>query len=127
MRRIFYSYDEHGLGPVRRSVGIAPALSASQRSSILLVAGARAAALFRVPEGTDTPVLPAPRTDFTGIGRGPSLGLHVRRVPGMLDEVLAPPGGRRRRRAASRSDRSGRRTAAEPATLTPSAREVLDS
>jgi predicted glycosyltransferase len=47
MRRIaFYSYDERGLGHVRRSIAIAHAFSAARPSSILLIAGAREAALF---------------------------------------------------------------------------------
>lgn len=76
MRRIaFYSYDEHGLGHVRRSIAIAHALSAAAPASILLIAGAREAALFRLPEGTDTLALPAPSRDFNGERRGPSIGL----------------------------------------------------
>jgi predicted glycosyltransferase len=39
MRRIaFYSYDEHGLGQVRRSIAVAHALSAADPTSILLIA-----------------------------------------------------------------------------------------
>jgi predicted glycosyltransferase len=76
MRRIaFYSYDERGLGHVRRSIAIADAFSAAHRSSILLIAGAREAALFTLPEGTDTLALPAPGTDFNGARRGPASGL----------------------------------------------------
>ena len=76
MRRIaFYSYDEHGLGHVRRSIAIAHAVSAARPTSILLVAGAREAALFELPEGTDTLALPAPGTDFNGSLRGPASGL----------------------------------------------------
>jgi predicted glycosyltransferase len=78
MRRIaFYSYDEHGLGHVRRSIAVAQAVSAAAPSSILLIAGAREAALFRLPEGTDTLALPAPGTDFNGDRRGPSVGLDM--------------------------------------------------
>jgi predicted glycosyltransferase len=76
MRRIaFYSYDEHGLGHVRRSIAIAHAISAERPASILLIAGAREAALFKLPEGTDTLALPAPSTDFNGSRRGPDFGL----------------------------------------------------
>src|SRR6185312_17343820 len=76
MRRIaFYSYDERGVGHVRRSIAIAHAIAADRPSSILLVAGAREAALFRLPEGTDTLALPAPSTDFNGARRGPDIGL----------------------------------------------------
>src|SRR3954451_16527322 len=78
MHRIaFYSYDEQGLGHVRRSIAIAHAVSAAGASSILLIAGAREAALFRLPAGTDTLALPAPRTDFNGRVRDASLGLDV--------------------------------------------------
>src|SRR3954454_8861601 len=78
MRRIaFYSYDEHGLGHVRRSIAIAHALSAAEPVSILLISGPREAALFRLPEGTDTLALPAPSTDFNGDRRGPAIGLGV--------------------------------------------------
>jgi predicted glycosyltransferase len=76
MRRIaFYSYDERGLGHVRRSIAIAHSFSAAHPSSILLIAGAREAALFKLPEGTDTLALPAPSTDFNGVRRGPATGL----------------------------------------------------
>jgi predicted glycosyltransferase len=76
MRRIaFYSYDEHGLGHVRRSIAIAHAIAAERPASILLIAGAREAALFKLPEGTDTLALPAPGTDFNGARRGPDFGL----------------------------------------------------
>jgi predicted glycosyltransferase len=78
MRRIaFYSYDEHGLGHVRRSIAIAHALSAAEPVSILLISGAREAALFRLPEGSDTLALPAPTTDFNGDRRGPATGLDM--------------------------------------------------
>src|SRR3954452_3168927 len=78
MRRIaFYSYDEHGLGHVRRSIAVAHALSTAAPASILLIAGAREAALFRLPEGTDTLALPAPSRDFNGDRRGPSVGLDT--------------------------------------------------
>jgi predicted glycosyltransferase len=78
LRRIaFYSYDEQGLGHVRRSIAIAHALSAAHPSSILLIAGAREASLFRLPDGTDTLALPAPATDFNGTRRAPSLGLDM--------------------------------------------------
>src|SRR6185312_2447696 len=78
MRRIaFYSYDERGVGHVRRSIAIAHAIAADRPSSILLVAGAREAALFKLPEGTDTLALPAPSTDFNGDRRGPTTGLDT--------------------------------------------------
>jgi predicted glycosyltransferase len=80
MRRIaFYSYDEQGLGHVRRSVAIARAVSTARPAStaMLLIAGAREAGLLRLPAGTDTLALPAPTTDFTGGRRRPSLGLDV--------------------------------------------------
>jgi predicted glycosyltransferase len=78
MRRIaFYSYDEHGLGHVRRSIAMAHALTEAQPSSVLLIAGAREASLFRLPDGTDTLALPAPATDFNGDRRAPSLGLDT--------------------------------------------------
>jgi predicted glycosyltransferase len=76
MRRIaFYSHDEHGLGHVRRSIAIAHAFAAARPTSILLIAGAREAALFKLPEGTDTLALPAPGTDFNGEAREPETGL----------------------------------------------------
>jgi predicted glycosyltransferase len=51
MRRIaFYSSDERGVGHVRRSIAIADAIAADRPSSIVLVAGAREAALFELPE-----------------------------------------------------------------------------
>src|SRR5262245_6062683 len=78
MRRMrFSSYDEHGLGHVRRSIAIAHALSAAKPTSTLLIAGAREAALFKLPEGTDTLALPAPSTDFNGTHRGPDAGLDT--------------------------------------------------
>jgi predicted glycosyltransferase len=63
MRRIaFYPYDEHGRGHVRRNTAVSHALSAAGPASILLIAGARDAARFPLPEGTDTLALPAPST-----------------------------------------------------------------
>src|SRR3954465_1006666 len=92
MRRIaFYSYDEHGLGHVRRSIAIAHALSAAEPVSILLIAGAREAALFRLPEGTDTLALPAPSTDFNGERRGPSIGLDIAGTVRMRARPLPSP------------------------------------
>ena len=76
-RIAFYSYDEQGLGHVRRSIAIAHAISGASRDSILLIAGAREASLFQLPPGTDTLALPAPGTDFNGRRRQPSLGLDV--------------------------------------------------
>src|SRR4051794_17891590 len=78
MHRIaFYSYDEQGLGHVRRSIAIAHAVAAAGPVSILLIAGAREAALFQLPPGTDTLALPAPRADFNGRLRDASLGLDM--------------------------------------------------
>ena len=80
MRRIaFYSYDEHGLGHVRRSIAIAHAIAADRPASILLVAGARDAALFTLPEGTDTLALPAPGSVSPSAAMAsslPTLGSH---------------------------------------------------
>jgi hypothetical protein len=93
MRRIaFYSYDEHGLGHVRRSIAIAHAPAAAEPVSTLLIAGAREAALFRLPEETDTLALPAPGTDFNGVPRIDVDGLS--RIPALLDELLATPDDR---------------------------------
>jgi predicted glycosyltransferase len=66
---------------MRRNIAIAQVLSGGEPSSILLIAGAREAALFSLPEGTDTLALPALSKDLSGAYRSRSLGLD-------LDEIV---------------------------------------
>jgi predicted glycosyltransferase len=81
MRRIaLYSHDAQGLGHMRRNIAIAQALVGAAPSSILLVAGAREAALFPLPEGTDTLTLPALGKDGNGIYRSRSLNLDLDQI-----------------------------------------------
>ncbi len=78
MRRIaLYSHDAQGLGHMRRNIAIASVLADARHSSILLIAGAREAARFPLPRGTDTLALPALRKDDTGRYSSRSLGLDV--------------------------------------------------
>ena len=82
MRRIaLYSHDAQGLGHMRRNLAIAQALAGAAPSSILVIAGAREAALFPLPEGTDTLTLPALGKGLDGVYRSRSLGLD-------LDEIV---------------------------------------
>src|SRR3954453_24073645 len=125
MRRIaFYSYDEHGLGHVRRSIAIAHTLSAAEPVSILLIAGAREAALFRLPDGTDTFALPAPSTDFNGERRGPSIGLAMAgplrmRPPPLRRAVVRARHGRHAAAARARAAQRARRLPARRADRRP--------
>jgi predicted glycosyltransferase len=66
---------------MRRNIAIAQVLAGAEPSSILLIAGAREAALFSLPEGTDTLALPALSKDLAGAYRSRSLGLD-------LDEIV---------------------------------------
>ena len=122
MRRIaFYSYDEHGLGHVRRSIAIAHALAAAEPSSILLVAGAREAALFKLPGGHRHARAPGaehrlqrhaprarhrPRQGRHGPGPRPGPAQRARRVR---------PRGADRRPAAARRPRRAAREPRRPA------------
>lgn len=81
MRRIaLYSHDAQGLGHMRRNIAIAQALAGAAPSSILLVAGAREAALFPLPEGTDTLTLPALGKDGNGVYRSRSLNVDLDQI-----------------------------------------------
>ena len=81
MRRIaLYSHDAQGLGHMRRNLAIAQALAAAAPSSILVIAGAREAALFPLPEGTDTLTLPALGKGPDGVYRSRSLGLDLDQI-----------------------------------------------
>ncbi len=76
MTRIaLYSHDAQGLGHMRRNVTIARALAAAPSTSILLIAGAREAARFALPDGVDTLALPALCKEPDGAYRARSLGI----------------------------------------------------
>jgi predicted glycosyltransferase len=81
MRRIaLYSHDAQGLGHMRRNLAIAQALAGAAPSSILVIAGAREAALFPLPPGTDTLTLPALGKGLDGVYRSRSLGLELDQI-----------------------------------------------
>lgn len=61
-----YSHDARGLGHMRRNLAIAQALSDGPDRAVLLLAGAREAALFPMPAGTDCVALPALGKDGGG-------------------------------------------------------------
>jgi predicted glycosyltransferase len=65
---------------MRRNIAIAQELAGAAPSSILLIAGAREAALFTLPETTDTLALPALSKDLTGAYRSRSLGLALEQI-----------------------------------------------
>jgi predicted glycosyltransferase len=73
-RVALYSHDAQGLGHMRRNTAIARALG-GEASSILLLAGARQAARFPLPDGIDTLALPALSKDGRGGYRARSLGI----------------------------------------------------
>jgi predicted glycosyltransferase len=78
MRRVaLYSHDAQGLGHMRRNIAVARVLAGAEPASILLIAGAREAALFSLPAGTDTLALPALSKDLTGAYHSRSLGLDL--------------------------------------------------
>jgi predicted glycosyltransferase len=78
VRRIaLYSHDAQGLGHMRRNIAIAGVLSDAEPSSILLIAGAREAALFALPAGTDTLALPALSKDLSGHYHSRSLSVDL--------------------------------------------------
>ncbi|MEA2287861.1 MAG: hypothetical protein QOJ21_3904 [Solirubrobacteraceae bacterium] len=90
MRRIaLYSHDAQGLGHMRRNIAIAQVLAGAEPSSILLIAGAREAALFSLPEGTDTLALPALSKDLTGAYRSRSLGLDIDEIVHLRAHALS--------------------------------------
>jgi predicted glycosyltransferase len=89
MRRIaLYSHDAQGLGHMRRNIAIAAVLAEAEPSSILLIAGAREAALFSLPHGTDTLALPALSKDITGAYRSRSLGLDLDAIVRLRSDAL---------------------------------------
>src|SRR3954451_17599823 len=60
MQRIaLYSQDTHGLGRMRRNIGIARTLAADEPRAILLISSAGEAAILGLPEGADTLDRPA--------------------------------------------------------------------
>lgn len=65
-RIALYSHDACGLGHMRRNLAIAQALSDGPHRAVLLLAGAREAALFPMPTGTDCVALPALGKDGGG-------------------------------------------------------------
>jgi predicted glycosyltransferase len=65
---------------MRRNIAIAQELAGATPSSILLIAGAREAALFTLPAATDTLALPALSKDLTGAYRSRSLGLPLEQI-----------------------------------------------
>jgi predicted glycosyltransferase len=81
MRRIaLYSHDAQGLGHIRRNIAIARALGGAEPTSILVIAGAREAALFPLPAGTDTLALPALSKGLDGAYRSRSLHLDLDQI-----------------------------------------------
>jgi predicted glycosyltransferase len=89
MRRIaLYSHDAQGLGHMRRNLAIAQALSSAEESTVLLVAGAREAALFPLPANTDLLTLPALRKGSGGRYRSRSLGLDLAEMVALRADIL---------------------------------------
>jgi predicted glycosyltransferase len=89
VRRIaLYSHDAQGLGHLRRNLSIARALADAEPSSILLIAGAKEAALFGLPRGTDTLVLPALRKDPAGGYHARSIALDLPGIVALRAQIL---------------------------------------
>jgi predicted glycosyltransferase len=87
-RRVaLYSHDAQGLGHMRRNAAIARALG-GEASSILLLAGARQAARFPLPDGIDTLALPALSKDGRGGYRARSLGIDGAAIAILREQVL---------------------------------------
>ncbi|MEA2246419.1 MAG: hypothetical protein QOH46_948 [Solirubrobacteraceae bacterium] len=73
---------------MRRNIAVAQVLAGAEPSSILLIAGAREAALFSLPDGTDTLALPALSKDLTGAYRSRSLGLDLEQIVQLRADAL---------------------------------------
>lgn len=89
MTRIaLYSHDAQGLGHMRRNVTIARALADGDENSILLIAGAREAASFALPDGVDTLALPALCKEADGAYRARSLGIDRDAILRLRTQIL---------------------------------------
>lgn len=89
MRRIaLYSHDAQGLGHMRRNTAVARVLAEAQPSSILMLAGAREAASFPLPPGTDIMALPALCKGADGAYRSRTLGLGLDEIVRLRGEIL---------------------------------------
>ena len=82
-RVALYSHDTMGLGHMRRNMLIAHAVAAEPLgAAVLLIAGARRAAAFSLPSGTDCLTLPALRKE-------PDARYRPRRLRIELEELIA--------------------------------------
>lgn len=82
LRVALYSHDTQGLGHIRRSLAIATALSTLRpRPQVLLLSGARQAASFDLPPGTDLLSLPSIHKDRAG-------DYHAEHLALPIDELL---------------------------------------
>lgn len=80
-RVALYSHDTMGLGHMRRSLLIAQAVAGANRAaSVMLIAGARQANAFTMPQGVDCLTLPAIQKDGHGQYRPRSLDVSIREL-----------------------------------------------
>src|SRR3954463_9374715 len=87
MQRIaLYSQDTHGLGRMRRNIAIARTLAADEPRTILLISGAREAAILGLPEGAYMLVLPA--LDDAGHPGSRCLGIGSEAMVKLRSEAL---------------------------------------
>jgi predicted glycosyltransferase len=87
-RRIaLYSHDACGLGHMRRNLAVARALTEGPERAVLMLAGAREAALFPMPPGTDCVALPALGKDREGGYRPRSLAVSYEDVLALRSEM----------------------------------------
>lgn len=78
MRVALYSHDTMGLGHMRRNLAIAQALAESRlEATVLIVAGAKEASAFPLPERTECLALPAYSKQENGGYRSRSLGVPL--------------------------------------------------
>lgn len=86
-RIALYSHDACGLGHMRRNLAIAQTLSDGPDRAVLMLAGAREAALFPMPTGTDCVALPALGKDGDGAYRPRSLAVSYEEVLALRSEM----------------------------------------
>jgi len=89
LRVAFYSHDTVGLGHIRRNLLIAQTIAQSTRDvTILMVAGAREAAIFPMPPNVDCTTLPSIQKGDDGQYRARRLGLTLRQIVALRARMI---------------------------------------
>jgi len=89
LRVLLYSHDSWGLGHLRRSLGIARAVTgAFPKANVLLITGSPCATQFRVPERVDVVKLPAVSKNGSGDYISRSLSHSLTAVTELREKIL---------------------------------------